>query len=351
MGSPSLSLMRIVASAAAMDSGSDRVDQRVIESALEQLSPEAAADLRPRVRARWLRTIKAARELVSSNADSEALELEAGGETASFQLSKRLLKHCSRDVIEACQQCLSDVMAEPLLAPEHMRAILLVGGASKLPGVVEQLQKAATKLGLPDSLPILQPADPGQCVALGAATLAARHHRSLEGLLLPPERCVPMRGGGGAAGGSGGGRLPEGLRGKHLSVVVTLSSLHGDHVALVTTPTAVFPSKAATTRLQLSRPPGDSDQRSAEMHFAMLQEGSNRALCDLGSFSLAEIAPLPTTAGGDPDDSLSLTVRLHVQAAGGDPAVAVARLTVCVIHAASKTLWRGEKSGVLVVPG
>jgi hypothetical protein len=134
--------MSVAGSSAWLACGVEAVDERIVESALEMLTPAAKSALRPRVRARWLRTIREARELVAKGAASEHLELEVNDETAAFPLSQRLLAHCARDVRAAVASAAKSAIAAADLQPAVVTHVVCIGGGANLPGVLEAVAQA-----------------------------------------------------------------------------------------------------------------------------------------------------------------------------------------------------------------
>jgi hypothetical protein len=291
------------------------VDERIVESALEMLTPAAKSALRPRVRARWLRTIREARELVAKGAASEHLELEVNDETAAFPLSQRLLAHCARDVRAAVASAAKSAIAAADLQPAVVTHVVCIGGGANLPGVLEAVAQAS-----PGAELIAHP--PGaDIIAIGCANLALRYAADNPTALRQTRRLL----------------TPPSYRGKSLGLAVLLGGSH-DRAAYVVPPADTFPS--ARRRIDVGVPAAEPH---AIIRLVIVSHG--QVLCELGRLNIS----VPTTAN---PLVLRLCASLDICGVAENPDAsaadaAVARAWIEVVHEESGCLWCGQQAGVL----
>jgi len=155
--------------------GGDDFDQKLLEHLLERFREQHGVDLRdqhPGATARLLWAAEAAKRQLSFEPYARVLEealIQVDGRPLNLdvEIARDEYEAMIRPLLETTMDSASRALSDAGLLPAALDAILLVGGSTRTPLVVQMLEKMCGKAPRQDLHPDL-------CVALGAGILAAR---------------------------------------------------------------------------------------------------------------------------------------------------------------------------------
>jgi len=144
-------------------------DDRIIEYCSKQFQMEygldpledidAKADLRQR-------SERAKKELSYATRETTKIIINAHGKKLGVDLTRKEFENLTSDLLERCNDCCKLVLEEAKLNWNQIDTVLLAGGATRMPMVLEMLKRISGKELHPELV------NPDECVALGAAIQA-----------------------------------------------------------------------------------------------------------------------------------------------------------------------------------
>lgn len=153
--------------------GGDDWDQRIIDYVADQFKKEHGIDLRSDRMA--LQRLKDASEkakvelstVVQTNINLPFITADASGpKHLDFNLTRAKFEELTSDLLEKCKGPTHQALKDSKLDPKKIDRVLLVGGATRMPMVIELVKSIFDKEPSKDI-------NPDECVALGAAIQAA----------------------------------------------------------------------------------------------------------------------------------------------------------------------------------